>query len=434
MNFVCGATPEHPWVPRKVDCNLDCLREEIRRDKVGVSKKRVEYPLWYLCLYNAMGKSAKTIEKSIIDFICDMDSKTKIIEHSNGLGSLLLTYMCNYYQLDLSITTIKKTSRFMLEKRALRPNLCIPTGYEAVQEKKEVITPKDQPLVVNIIVYDNEDDEKTMILHLTNIKEVITDTLNSFLRRIKFNCRQDVINKSNILLFFEDEESLDYAIERFRKMDALLIRDDLLRPEEKEEIVLKNEDNTFTDVALRIISGMLSEKFSRDVVGKIMMEMPAYHSQILSNYNTTWKFLKEDEQPLLTLELKTPDKFILKEMYVQFKVNRTQINQIVGYHDDILTFDLDMYIGVGDKKVKVKWVKNIGEGGKFFNYHHVISDDKEVSMLRRKKLDVQVVYHNKNVIGHRANVNFFFEARFLPLIPKKKDAPKTNSLLKDDKL
>ncbi|BFU18993.1 NF-X1-type Zn finger domain containing protein [Entamoeba histolytica] len=423
VQVVCGATPEHPWQHRTIDCNLDCLKEHVRKEKVGVDKKRVDYPLWFLCLYDAAGRASKALETTIIEFINDIDKKSMMMQPMNYLVNLVFTYLCGYYQINIVPMVVKKSQRLMMEKQALRPVLCVPTVYDTLPLYRTLFHPKDNEFVVNVIVYDTDYGEQTMIIHLTQISEHAQEPIERFLSKIKYNCRQEPVNKSNIILFFEDIDSLEYAVNNFKKMKGFIVREDLLIPEEKEETLLQNEDKSFTDIALRIISGMLNEKFhNRDIVGKIMMNMPAYSRAALSNYSTTWKCLKEQKEPTLNLEMNTPPNFILKEMYIDFNVNRTQINQIVGYHDQILSFDMNLYIGASeDKRVQVQWNKDIGEGGKYFHFFKTISNEKEVSLLRRKKLFVWIEYKNKDVIGHRANVNLYFEARFLPLISQKKN-------------
>ena len=390
---------------------------------MGVHTKAIDYPLWFLSLYDAAGKPARVLEQTIIDFVNNTDIKRQQMSPMNYLVDLVFTYLCGFYKVDITTITVKKQNRLCMSKATLKPVICSPPAYEAVTKKYKVLHPSvPYDFIINVIVYDNENFDKTTIIHLTQIKDVIYNTIEKFLGKIKFNCRQEIVNKQNIILFFKDEETLNHAITNFEKMNGFVIRDDLLIPERRPLIKLKNADGTFTDVALKIICGMLNDRFrNKQIVQKIMMEMPAYMTQVLSNYKTNWNRLFQSDEPTLNLELNVPEGFMLKEMYVEFMVTKTIINKVVGYHENLRTFDLDLYIGASpEKRLKVEWIKTFKEENKSFNFWRTITKESDLVILRRKKLFVWMVYHNKEVIGNHADVSFYFEAHILPTVQMKK--------------
>ncbi|KAL7713504.1 Nuclear transcription factor [Entamoeba marina] len=358
VKMVCGATPEHPWKRPHLDCNLDCLKELVTKERIGVETVKVKYPLWFLCLYDSCLKASKTIEKKIIAFVNDVNSKTLVLEPMNSLAILVTTYLCGYYKLDMNTAVVKKSTRLMLGKVKQRPVLVSPTAQEQTAECRQMFKPRGYSLVINVIIYDTDYENQTLIIHLTQINDEVYDTLERFLKKIKGGCKQNQVNWKNIILYFEDRETIEYAIKQLKKMNGYIVRDDMLIPEEEPDVVLQTKNGSYTEDGIKIISKMLQEKFqSRELTQKIMVEMPAFITEVVFEYETVFRNLKQEDVPLVELILTTPKDFILHELRLDFTLERTQINQILGYHDDVLSFDMDLYIGIPDKKLLVEWKK-----------------------------------------------------------------------------
>ncbi|ELP84760.1 nuclear transcription factor, X-box binding protein, putative [Entamoeba invadens IP1] len=417
VQVVCGATPEKPWEKKTIDCNLDCLKEHVRQEKVGVNTKRVEYPMWFLCLYDAAGKAAKTLETNMIDFINNTDLKTQTMNNMNQLMMLVFSYLCSYYQLNIVPVQVKKAMRYAMEKQALNAVLCSPPAFEEVNKKRNDFHPKGYDMVINVIVYDTDYEDQTMMIHITSITENAYDKVQRLLKKIQYNCRIENVNKNNAILFFKEMQTLEFVLKSLKNMKGFVVRDDLI-VETKEVIVLKNKDNSWTDVALRIIYGMINDALEGNTenVRKVMMHIPAYSKDVLTNYTTVYKSLISQSQPVLALDVAIPKHFYLNEIYVSFSLTKTIINQNVGLHKNVLTFDIVLYIGVSEeKRVKVNWKKQVFEEGKKFVFEAWINKPEEIELLKGKKLSVWTEFEHKEVIGNKAGSQIYIEARFLPV-------------------
>ena len=418
----CNATPSEPYQPKQLECDEECEKEQLKHKKVELEVKEMKYPIWYMYLFHTFGKTAKQLEKSIIEFITSPTQTRLELNKINDLCYFLVKFMCEYYQIDITFEIIKKQKRIVLIKSRQTPKLCKPTASEIVGEFKQQFSLKgiDNGFIINVIVYTDEVEEVKTILHLGDISDIAYESIMKFINRNKYGFNHNQVDWKNILLFIQNEDIFEYCIQQLNKIPSIIIREKIV----EEEIVplIRNDEGEYTEYGVETINKMIFDRLkNKQMTYKIAFEMGCYVPIVLTNYQTRMNCLKESNEPLLKLENKSKQQYVMKEMFIEVEISKTQINKSIGYHSEIKTFNLDMYIGASESnRLKIEWNKDISENGETFHFYKTIHKNDEIQLVSRRQLFIWVNYQNKEVIGKKASVSFYIESRHVPVVGQKK--------------
>ncbi|KAL7721097.1 Nuclear transcription factor [Entamoeba marina] len=300
VKMICGSTPEHPWKSPHIECDEEHCNKINNKIQNDIKTVKINCPLWLLCLYDSCFKKSKFIEEQIITFACSINKKQMDIDRLPSLPSLLTFYVCEYYHLNyfdyldddnpnMKYLTIKKGNK--------QPILIAPTIQQQTINQRKIFKQHGKDFVANVIIYDTHFDNKNLIIHLTQISVKSTQQICAFLKKIQNSCKQKVIGPKNILLIFNDLKTLEFVVGKLQEMNGYVVREDVIIPEERPRVVYRTSDGKYTKDGSKMICQLLTKKFEeKKIIHKVMNEISAHYGEVIFEYNTTFKFLEQNDE------------------------------------------------------------------------------------------------------------------------------------------
>ena len=418
VEVVCNATPENPFKPTVLSCNLACFQKELEGKELKAFKNErvIKYPLWFLSIILSNLSLAKKYENQLKEFT---ESREETVQFTspNEITTLMLFMICNAFNVPVNQNKINKKLVF-IGTRLKHPDIPNVLPTVAAQNSKIKIDNKESPATVNVIIYDNSRGETSFMLNICRIKDTHHSIIENAVRRLKYSAKINEINQQNIVLHFDDEETIETVLQTFVKLGCIVIRDDM-RLEEEEEVEPYQDEFGFTGRGVTEIYHCLLDRLRGDYhsADMIMWAADIYYDVLCLQYTQKWNvFLeREENNPVLDWKNEQQEGFIIKAYKIVIEIKKLQINKTIGVHPEIDQLQFTIKFGGFNDAIVIENPKyKLNKESQILRLEIDIDSPKTLQKVIRKKMGLWIKVNKPEVIGKISYLGTAVYARYLP--------------------